>query len=57
MYGGSYLGFSQWAAVKTLHPALKTIVRQAAVGIGIDFPAHNGVYSVFINVAKPNSGR
>ncbi|WP_394364348.1 CocE/NonD family hydrolase [Chryseobacterium carnipullorum] len=23
MIGGSYLGFSQWAAVKKLHPALK----------------------------------
>ncbi len=47
MYGGSYLGFSQWAAAKSGHPALKTIMPQAAVGIGIDFPAHNGVFSVY----------
>lgn len=47
MYGGSYLGFSQWAAAKSGHPALKTIVPQAAVGIGIDFPAHNGIFSVY----------
>ncbi|RYE13291.1 MAG: CocE/NonD family hydrolase, partial [Sphingobacteriales bacterium] len=47
MYGGSYLGFSQWAAVKKMHPALKTIVPQAAVGPGIDFPAHNGVSSTY----------
>ncbi len=43
MYGGSYLGFSQWAAVKKPHPALKTIVPQVAVGAGIDFPIHNGI--------------
>ena len=43
MYGASYLGFSQWASVKNLHPALKTIVPQSAVGIGIDFPTHNNI--------------
>lgn len=44
MYGGSYLGFSQWSTVKKVHPALKTIVPQVAVGAGIDFPMHNGVF-------------
>ncbi|MGH1517657.1 CocE/NonD family hydrolase [Chryseobacterium sp. JK1] len=44
MIGGSYLGFSQWAAVKRLHPALKTIVPQVAVGIGIDYPAQNNIF-------------
>jgi uncharacterized protein len=44
MYGGSYLGFSQWSAMKYLHPALKTIVPQVAVGAGIDFPSQNGVF-------------
>ncbi|WP_316809146.1 CocE/NonD family hydrolase [Pedobacter agri] len=43
MYGASYLGFSQWASVKNLHPALKTIVPQSAVGIGVDFPFHNNI--------------
>lgn len=43
MYGGSYLGFSQWSAVKHLHPALKTIVPQVSVAAGIDFPMNNGV--------------
>jgi putative CocE/NonD family hydrolase len=43
MNGGSYLGFVQWAAVKKVHPALKTIVPQAAVGIGIDFPGLMGI--------------
>lgn len=44
MYGGSYLGFSQWSATKKLHQALKTIVPQVAVGIGIDYPLHNGIF-------------
>jgi uncharacterized protein len=44
MFGGSYLGFSQWAAVKKVHPALKTIVPAVAVAPGIDFPIENGVY-------------
>lgn len=43
MYGGSYLGFSQWAALKKVHPILKTAVPQVAVGAGIDFPRFNGV--------------
>jgi putative CocE/NonD family hydrolase len=45
MYGASYLGFSQWASVKKLHPALKTIVPQSAVGIGVDFPMRNNINS------------
>ncbi|TGD56572.1 CocE/NonD family hydrolase [Flavobacterium humi] len=44
MYGGSYLGFSQWSAMKKVHPALKTIVPQVSVGAGIDFPMQNGVF-------------
>ena len=48
MYGGSYLGFSQWSAVKHLHPALKTIVPQVSVGVGIDYPAQNGVFMSYM---------
>lgn len=48
MYGGSYLGFTQWAAVKKLHPALKTIVPAVAVGAGIDFPVANGVFMSYM---------
>lgn len=45
MIGGSYLAFSQWAATKKLHPALKTIVPQAAVGVGtMDFPMRNHIF-------------
>lgn len=43
MYGGSYTGYAQWAAVKKLHPALKTIVPQVAVMPGYDFPMENNV--------------
>ncbi|PWW20627.1 CocE/NonD family hydrolase [Chryseobacterium sp. AG844] len=48
MIGGSYLGFSQWAAVKKMHPALKTIVPQVAVGIGIDYPAQNNIFMSYM---------
>lgn len=48
MYGGSYLGFSQWSAVKKLHPALKTIVPQVAVGPGVDYPMHNGIFMAYM---------
>jgi uncharacterized protein len=48
MYGGSYLGFAQWSAVKKLHPALKTIVPQVAVGVGIDFPLYNNISSCYV---------
>lgn len=48
MIGGSYLGFSQWAAMKKIHPALKTIVPQASVGIGtIDFPMNNNIFASY----------
>lgn len=43
MYGGSYTGFSQWSAVKNVHPALKTIVPQVAVMPGFDVPMENNV--------------
>lgn len=49
MVGGSYLGFSQWAATRKLHPALKTIVPQVAVGIGtMDYPAINNVFMTYM---------
>ena len=48
MYGGSYLGFAQWASTKNLHPALKTIVPMVAVGTGIDYPMHNNVFMSYM---------
>ncbi len=44
MYGGSYAGFSQWAAVKNPHPALKTIVPYAAAIPGLGLPMENNVF-------------
>lgn len=43
MYGGSYTGYAQWASVKKIHPALKTIVPQVAVMPGYDAPMENNV--------------
>ena len=48
MIGGSYLGFSQWAATKKLHPALKTIIPQVAVGIGVDYPMQNNIFMSYM---------
>lgn len=48
MAGGSYNGFSQWAAVKNMHPALKTIIPSASVGFGIDFPMENNVFNTYM---------
>lgn len=50
MYGGSYSGFSQWAAAKTLHPALKTIVPVVAANPGLGLPMQNNVFQ-FANYA------
>ena len=44
MLFGSYLGFTQWATTKRLHPALKTIIPTVAANPGIDFPRQNGVF-------------
>ncbi|PWT74570.1 MAG: hydrolase [Bacteroidetes bacterium] len=48
MLGGSYLGFTQWAAAKKLHPALKTIIPQVAVGIGVDYPMQNNIFMSYM---------
>lgn len=47
MMGGSYNGFTQWASVKKLHPALKTIVPSAAAAPGLDVPMMNNVVMSF----------
>lgn len=45
MYGGSYVGFTQWAAVKHgVHPALKTIVPSVSAAPGIAEPMENGIH-------------
>jgi putative CocE/NonD family hydrolase len=44
MYGGSYLGFTQWAAAKHMHPALKTIVPYAAANPLTGLPIENNIF-------------
>ncbi len=48
MYGGSYLGFAQWAGAKKLHPALKAIAPMVSVGPGIDYPMYNNVFMSYM---------
>jgi uncharacterized protein len=44
MYGGSYEGFTQWAAAKQPHSALKTIVPYVASNPAIGLPMENNVF-------------
>lgn len=44
MYGGSYLGYTQWAATRSKHPALKTIVPSAAAMPGQGLPMVNNIF-------------
>jgi uncharacterized protein len=48
MYGGSYEGFTQWAAAKRMPKALKAIMPAATVGPGIDVPMEGNVVWNFI---------
>jgi hypothetical protein len=50
MYSGSYDGFTQWAATKNLHPALKTIVPYVAANPGNGLPMENNVF-LLVNYA------
>ena len=44
MRGGSYSGFTAWAATKRLHPALKTIAVSAAAIPGQGLPMVNNIF-------------
>jgi len=44
MFGGSYNGFTQWAAAKKLHPALKTIIPYVANRPGMGLPMENNIF-------------
>jgi putative CocE/NonD family hydrolase len=44
MIGGSYSGFTAWAATKRRHPALKGIAVSAAAIPGQGLPMHNNVF-------------
>ncbi|MCI0607404.1 CocE/NonD family hydrolase [bacterium] len=50
MYGGSYSGFAAWAATKTLHQVLKTIVPYVANNPGDGLPMENNIF-LFVNYA------
>jgi putative CocE/NonD family hydrolase len=43
MYGGSYEGFTQWAAAKHLPPALKAIMPSVTFAPGVDFPMEGNI--------------
>jgi putative CocE/NonD family hydrolase len=47
MYGGSYEGFTQWAAAKHMPKALKAMMPSVTFAPGIDFPAPQGVYQSY----------
>ncbi len=48
MFGGSYEGFTQWAAAKQLPKALKTIIPAVAVAPGIDVPMDGNLFLSFV---------
>jgi putative CocE/NonD family hydrolase len=48
MWGGSYAGFDQWAALKELPPHLATIVPAAAAHPGVDFPAFENIHTSYL---------
>ena len=48
MYGGSYNGFAQWAALKHRPRALKAIAPSATVAPGIDVPMEGGIFLNFM---------
>ncbi|RAP58492.1 hypothetical protein BTJ49_06065 [Oleiagrimonas sp. MCCC 1A03011] len=47
MYGGSYEGFTQWAAAKHLPRALKALMPSVAAAPGIDVPMEGNVFQTF----------
>ncbi|HTL98227.1 MAG TPA: CocE/NonD family hydrolase, partial [Holophagaceae bacterium] len=47
MFGGSYDGFTQWAAAKRPPEALKSLMPSVAVAPGIDVPTQGGIFQNF----------
>jgi putative CocE/NonD family hydrolase len=50
MYGGSYTGFTQWAAAKHMPKALKALMPSVTVAPGIDVPMDG---NLFLNFTYP----
>ncbi|WP_116807916.1 CocE/NonD family hydrolase [Steroidobacter cummioxidans] len=44
MHGGSFSGFTAWAAAKRKHPALKTIATSAAAIPGLGLPMYRNIF-------------
>jgi putative CocE/NonD family hydrolase len=47
MWGGSYVGYDQWATAKEAPVHLSTIVPSASVAPGIDFPMRNNIFQPY----------
>lgn len=47
MYGGSYEGFAQWAAVKHLPKGLKALMPSVTTAPGLDIPLDGGIFQNF----------
>lgn len=48
MYGGSYSGFTQWAAARQRPKALKAMATSATTAPGIDVPMEGGIFLNFM---------
>jgi putative CocE/NonD family hydrolase len=48
MYGGSYEGFTQWAAAKHRPPALRALMPSVTAAPGIDVPMEGNVFQTFV---------
>lgn len=48
MHGGSYSGFTQWAAAKRMPKALKAIMPQSTAAPAIDVPMEGGIFWNFV---------
>jgi putative CocE/NonD family hydrolase len=48
MYGGSYEGFTQWAAAKHMPKALKALMPSVTAAPGIDVPMEGNIFQTFV---------
>lgn len=48
MFGGSYEGFTQWAAAKRMPKALKALMPSVTAAPGIDVPKEGGIFFSFV---------
>jgi len=48
MWGGSWLGFTQWSIAKELPPHLKAIAPTASAHPGVDFPQPGGIFQSYM---------